>query len=247
MKQILKSIAGHLGYDPDATGTDNVATRENWLSKELNALPEGTRILDAGAGAQQYKRLCSHLDYVSQDFAAYDGKGDGSGMQTGSYDYGKLDIISDITDIPEPDKSFDAVMCIEVLEHVPHPIAALTELSRLLRPGGKIILSAPFCSITHYAPYHFHTGLTRYWYETHLSHNDIQIDRIIYNGDFFQVLAQELRRTPEMAKQYGPYSLNLAQRFFWGCTIKTLSRLSRNCPSSSEMLCYGLQVSGTKK
>ena len=53
--------------------------------------------------------FCSHLDYLSQDFAQYDGSGDGSGLQTGSWDQSKIDIVSDIIDIPEPAESFDAV------------------------------------------------------------------------------------------------------------------------------------------
>ena len=71
---------------------------------------------------KQYRALCSHLDYVSHDFAQYDGKGDGVGGQTGRWDYGKLDIISDVTSIPEPNNSFDAIMCTEVFEHIPEPI-----------------------------------------------------------------------------------------------------------------------------
>ncbi|WP_121022373.1 class I SAM-dependent methyltransferase [Helicobacter vulpis] len=48
----------------------------------------------------------------------------------------QLDIICDITAIPERDGSFDAIMCVEVFEHLPNPILALKEFSRLLRGGG---------------------------------------------------------------------------------------------------------------
>lgn len=72
-----------------------------------------SRILDAGAGELAYKHFCSHLHYVSQDFAQYDGKGNASGLQMGTWDQSNLDIISDITSIPEKDASFDAIMCIK--------------------------------------------------------------------------------------------------------------------------------------
>lgn len=53
-------------------------------------------------------------------------------------------VIRDVSDgIPFPDASFDSVFCIEVLEHVPNPFGALTEMHRVLRPGGVLALSVP--------------------------------------------------------------------------------------------------------
>lgn len=45
--------------------------------------------------------------------------------------------------LPFPDASFDFVFCIEVLEHVPNPFNALTEIRRVLRDDGVLILSVP--------------------------------------------------------------------------------------------------------
>ena len=110
-----------------SVGISNESLREQWLEKALKSIPDGSKILDAGAGTQRYRRFCKHLEYISQDFGQYDGKGDTTGLQTGEFHYGKLDIVSDITSIPMPDASFDAIMCIEVFEHLPNPILALTE------------------------------------------------------------------------------------------------------------------------
>lgn len=45
--------------------------------------------------------------------------------------------------LPFPDASFDFVFCIEVLEHVPNPFNALTEIRRVLRDEGVLTLSVP--------------------------------------------------------------------------------------------------------
>lgn len=53
-------------------------------------------------------------------------------------------VIRDVSEgIPFGDATFDHVFCIEVLEHVPNPYGALTEMHRVLRPGGVLVLSVP--------------------------------------------------------------------------------------------------------
>lgn len=229
-------------------GTQNQATREVWLEKTLKKVPAGSRILDAGAGEQQYKRLCSHLNYVSQDFGQYNGQGNGAGLQTESWDQSKLDVISDITSIPEPDASFDAIMCIEVFEHIPEPVKAVEEFSRILKPGGILIITAPFCSLTHFAPYYFANGYSKYWYEKILSENDFKIEEIDFNGNFFEYLAQELRRIPSMGKRYTKLNIStrLLNRIGLHIILKLLNALSNENMGSEEMLCFGLHVLAKK-
>jgi ubiquinone/menaquinone biosynthesis C-methylase UbiE len=52
-------------------------------------------------------------------------------------------LFGDATKLPFPDASFDLVLAIEVLEHVPHPARALVDLHRVCRPGGVLIASVP--------------------------------------------------------------------------------------------------------
>lgn len=228
-------------------GTHNLATREAWLEKALLAVPAGSRILDAGAGELQYRRLCAHLEYVSQDFGQYDGLGDGRGLQTKSWDQARLDIVSDITEIPEPDASFDAVMCVEVLEHLPEPVKAIAEFSRLVRPGGQLIVTAPFCSLTHFAPYHFHTGFNRYFYERHLPEHGFDIADLQTNGNFFEFVAQETRRVPRMAGTYAGEGVGLIDRLGIRLMLRTLDRLSKGDRGSSEMLNFGCHVRAVRR
>jgi ubiquinone/menaquinone biosynthesis C-methylase UbiE len=200
-------------YFADAqVGISNESVRVDWLEKTLTKVPTGSRILDAGAGELQFKKFCKHLDYVAQDFAQYDGQGDTKGLQMGIWDQTKLDIICDITEIPEPEASFDAILCVEVFEHLPNPVLALKEFSRLLKPGGQLIITAPFCSLTHFAPYHFATGFNSYFYENHLKAYGFEIIELSRNGNYFEYLAQEVHRIPQMAKKYANLQLNKLER-----------------------------------
>jgi len=47
---------------------------------------------------------------------------------------------ADATSLPVPDASFDAALCVQVLEYVPDVAAGLSELYRALRPGGRVVV-----------------------------------------------------------------------------------------------------------
>ncbi len=235
----------------NTVGLGNENWREEWIGKMLSRMPAGARMLDAGAGEQPYKKYCLHLQYVSQDFAQYDGQGDRSGLQTGAWDRSGLDIIGDVAAIPEPDGSFDVILCSEVFEHIPHPIEALQEFARLLKPGGQLILTAPFCSMTHFAPYHFYTGFTRYFYEHYLPKFGFEIAEQQMSGSYFHYIAQEIRRLPEIGTRYGgrrsrsweSIVLRSASRLL----LSVLAKFAARDTSSQELLYYGTHVLAVKK
>ncbi len=227
-------------------GRGNEAKRIAWVEQALKKIPTGSRLLDAGAGEQQYKKFCTHLKYVAQDFAQYEGQGDNKGLQMGKWNHGKLDIVCDITSIPEPDGAFDAVMCTEVLEHVPDPVAVIRELARLVKPGGFLILTAPFCSLTHFSPYHFATGFNRYFYEYHLPRNHFKILELSQNGNYFEYIGQEIIRIRDAAKQYSGRQLNVFELFILFCNLRMLQGYSARDTGSKELLCYGYHVLAQK-
>lgn len=49
----------------------------------------------------------------------------------------------DITCLPFEDATFDKIICSEVLEHIPDDVTAISELDRILKPGGMLAISVP--------------------------------------------------------------------------------------------------------
>lgn len=102
-------------------------------------------------------KAASRLARVGEDCAVLDiGARDGglSEWLPASTRYQGLDIapefasdrvvIRDVSlGLPFADASFDFVFCIEVLEHVPNPFAALADVRRVLRTDGVLVLSVP--------------------------------------------------------------------------------------------------------
>lgn len=228
-------------------GTNNELNREMWIEKTLKEIPNGKRILDAGAGELKHKVFCSHLNYVSQDFAQYDGTGDGKGLQTDSWDTSKIDIVSDIIDIPEPNGAFDVIMCTEVFEHLVNPALAIKEFARLLKPQGKMILTAPFCSLTHFAPYHFASGFNEYWYREQLDNYGFKILQLEKNGNYFEYMAQEIRRIESIAEKYSKSSLGKLDKMAVNRLLGCLEKFSSLDKGSSELLYFGCHVLAEKK
>lgn len=138
----------------------------------------GSRILDAGAGSVKYKKFFPDCVYKTQDFKQY----------------GEIDYVSDIVDIPVEENSFDTVICTEVLEHLPRPDLAIKEFSRILKNGGNLYLTAPFMSGIHQAPYHFYSGFSEFWYLKFLKEYGLKEIDIKPKKGFFAFYGQETLR-----------------------------------------------------
>jgi len=163
----------------------NSFNRHQWIIEKAKTIPAGSDVLDAGAGLGPYRELFAHCNYKTQDFCktpSSEGK------------YTAMDYVCDITSIPVPDESFDVIVCSEVLEHVPEPIKAIKEFTRILKQGGRLLLTAPLGCGLHQEPYIFYGGYTPFWYQRFLTDFGFENIEILPNCGFFKFYAQESRR-----------------------------------------------------
>ena len=144
------------------------------------------------------------------------------------------------------DEAVDAILCTEVFEHIPDPIKAIREFNRLLKQGGALIITAPFCSLTHFAPFHFYTGFNRFFYEKFLPENDFGIMELEFNGNYFEYMGPEVRRVGTVADRYAGIKITLLDKVFLKGALWTLQRLSKRDKNSSELLNYGIHVFARK-
>ncbi len=187
----------------------NQYERDRWVAHQAKGIPSGSKVLDVGAGTSPYRAFFSHCVYKAHDFGLLSRE-----HMRDREAYGKIDYRSDILSIPVEDASFDAVICTEVLEHVPEPVMALRELQRILRQGGLLLLTAPLGSGIHQEPYHFYGGFTPYWYERFLSESGFVGIRVDANGGFFKHYGQESIR---FAKTSSPWKIDASKgvKFCW--------------------------------
>lgn len=83
------------------------------------------RVLDVGCGPGLYRASCGSGDYVGLDLC------------------GRPDVIGSASALPFRDSAFDAVIAMDVLEHVEDIDAASSECHRVLRAGGRLLVVTP--------------------------------------------------------------------------------------------------------
>jgi ubiquinone/menaquinone biosynthesis C-methylase UbiE len=220
----------------------NEINRQKWLKKIISKLPKNLRILDAGAGELKNRKYCTHLDYVSQDFGQYKGSKK-DGLHNKKWDTSEIDIVSDICKIPQADASFDAILCSEVLEHVPDPIKVLDEFHRLLKLGGKLIITAPFSSNVHMAPYYYYSGFSKYWYEHHLQLSGFKIETLVANGDWYSLLRQEITRLGSIERKNSSWTWPISYGLSF---IGLVYFFLRPKKKENNLACFGWQCVAVK-
>jgi SAM-dependent methyltransferase len=109
------------------------------------------RLLDVGCGNKPYEAI--FRPYVSEYLgieheATFE-------LTSAGGDATRPDFVYDGVTLPFPDRSFDTVLNIQVLEHTPYPARLVAEMSRVLTDEGLLILAAPFQFRLHEQPHDY--------------------------------------------------------------------------------------------
>jgi SAM-dependent methyltransferase len=120
-----------------------------------------------------------------------------------------VDIKIDITEIPYADNTFDVIFCSHVLEHVPNDRKAMSELARVLKPGGWAYLQVPldrkrektFEDPNIVSP---EDRLRYYWQEDHVRLYGLDYkDRLEQTGFIVTIDKCIQQPSPKQIKKYG--------------------------------------------
>lgn len=162
-------------WSGDFLGTSLIYRNIREVTRDLRG-----RLLDLGCGNSPYRHLLStDIQYIGYDV-------DRQGSRPG--------VVGTVGNLPFSDGVFDAILSTQVLEHVAEPSAMLAEVARVLRPGGRLILSAPQYWRLHEEPNDYFR-FTRYGLEHLLGQAGLEIDCITAQGGVWRLTGQAITST----------------------------------------------------
>jgi SAM-dependent methyltransferase len=156
----------------------------NWLALKVNNnsfarhchLMRGL-VIDLGCGPSPYKQ---DILKVADQYIGVD-------WQLSQHDQNNVDIFADLTkELPFSDNYADTIVSFQVMEHLPEPMIFLTECLRILKPGGRIIITVPFMWHVHEEP-HDYFRYTRYGLEYMLGKGGFTDILVEENTGFWQM------------------------------------------------------------
>jgi len=157
-------------------------------------------ILDIGCGRAPYRHLFT--GFTGAQSSPRSGSGYKVALRYVTLDHPQVakryfkdfkpDILADVSQgIPVKDRSFDTVLLLMVVEHLPNPATVLKEVRRILKPGGKVIISTVQTYPIHDEPYDFFR-YTKYGLRSLLQEVGFKVTKIEVRGNLFTTTAANL-------------------------------------------------------
>lgn len=186
-------------------------------------------LLDLGCGLRPYESLFApHIrSYIGVDYPP--AGGDRSQIAA--------DVYATSLRLPFRDGCVDTVLSTQVLEHVPEPLDMLRESHRVLRPGGQLILTAPFVWGEHETPRDFYR-YTSFGLRHLLAQASFRVERVQPLEGLYAVLGQMLLDECNLTRPLQP---RWRQRLLLGmnAVVNTACAfLDRRLPSTRLCLTY---------
>ena len=136
-------------------------------------------MMDFGCGSKPYKSLFKPEKYIGVDFQG----------QGHSHENEQIDVFYDGKTLPFPDNYFDSVFSTEVFEHVFNLEEMMLEIKRVLKPGGKILVTCPFAIPEHEQPNDY-ARYSSFGIKHVFEKNDFKVLEYEKIGNHFETLIQ---------------------------------------------------------
>lgn len=190
--------------------------RSNWrfLNGEVKRLPSEATILDVGAGHGDFADIFEGKNYYSLDIVPY----------------AEVDLVCDLGQtIPFRPGTFDAVVLMNVLEHVYENRGLVQNIAKILKPGGKLIITVPFLLKVHQAPFDF-SRYTPYYLSQLAQEAGFNVEKLDGYYDTLYLLNESLGNL----WQYSIASRLALQRFLAKGLVFVIQRLINGLGKLSE-------------
>lgn len=138
------------------------------------------KLMDFGCGLKPYEAMFQVEEYIGVDY-----KGDGP-----TYSHDKVDVFYDGHTLPFNNDHFDSIFSSEVFEHVFNLPEIMTELHRVLKPGGLILVSCPFAFGEHEAPADY-ARYTSYAIRHLFTNHGFDVIHYEKTGSFIEAIVQQ--------------------------------------------------------